>query len=84
MLERSSLSVLLLLLPSGLLAQSTMDGTWLLATDVFGNPLHQRLTLAQKGESLAGKAGSDRLRLNRDWAVSDERSSRAPWTTTSR
>ena len=26
-----------------------------------GNPLHQRLTLAQKGESLAGKAGSDEV-----------------------
>ena len=61
MLKRSSLSVLLLLAPSGLLAQARLDGTWLLTTDVFGYPLHQRLTLAQKGESLSGKAGSDEV-----------------------
>ena len=61
MLKRVPLSVLLLLAPSGLLAQEKLDGTWLLTTDVFGNPLHQRLTLTRKGESLTGKVDSDKV-----------------------
>ena len=61
MLKRLPLSVLLLVVPSSLLAQASVDGTWLLTTDVFGNPLHQRLTLVQKGESLTGKADSDEV-----------------------
>ena len=61
MLKRLPLSVLLLVIPSGLLALDGVDGTWLLTTDVFGNPLHERLSLVQKGESLAGKAGSDKV-----------------------
>jgi amidase len=61
MLKSLPLSVLLLVVPSGLLAQDAVDGTWLLTTDVFGNPLHERLTLARKGESLTGKAGSDKV-----------------------
>jgi len=63
MLKRVSLlfSLSLLLAPSRLPAQSGLDGSWLLTTDVFGYPLHQRLTLEQKGESLTGKADSDKV-----------------------
>lgn len=61
MLKHCSLAVALLLVPSAVPAQDGLAGTWLLTTDVFGNPLHQRLTLAQKGESLTGKAGSDEV-----------------------
>ncbi|HXY41490.1 MAG TPA: acetamidase/formamidase family protein [Vicinamibacteria bacterium] len=53
------LPVLLLPLPS--FAQARLSGTWLLTTDVFGNPWHQRLTLEQKGDTLAGRAGSDKV-----------------------
>jgi len=58
-----SLSVLvaLLLAPSGLQAQVKLDGAWLLTTELFGYPLHQRLTLEQKGEALTGKVGSDKV-----------------------
>jgi amidase len=61
MLKRFLLWAVLLLVPTALLAQDRLGGTWLLTTDVFGNPLHQRLTLAQKGESLSGKAGLDEV-----------------------
>ena len=65
MLRRFSLGLLLslslLLAPARLPAQGGLDGTWLLTTEVFGYPLHQRLTLAQKGESLTGKADSDKV-----------------------
>jgi amidase len=59
MLKRTAL--LLVLVPSCLSAQTRLDGTWLLTTEVFGNPLHQRLTVEQKGESLAGRLGSDKV-----------------------
>ncbi len=53
------LSLSFLLAPAHLPAQGVLDGAWLLTTDIFGYPLHQRLTLAQKGESLTGKADGD-------------------------
>jgi amidase len=63
MLKRFSLllSLSLLLIPSRLPAQGRLDGTWLLTTDVFGYPLHQRFTLEQKGESLTGTVDSDHV-----------------------
>ena len=45
-----SLSVAMLVTAAHLLAQGSVSGTWLLTTDVFGSPLHQRLTLEQKGD----------------------------------
>jgi acetamidase/formamidase len=56
-----SLLLVLLLVPSRLPAQGKVDGAWLLTTDVFGYPLHQRFTLKQKGESLTGKLDSDEV-----------------------
>jgi len=51
------LALLVLLAPAVALAQSAVDGDWLLTQDVYGNPLHQRLTLKADGTSLAGTLG---------------------------
>jgi amidase len=55
------LSLSLLLVPSRLPAQGKPGGTWLLTTDIFGYPLHQRFTWEPKGESLTGKVDSDKV-----------------------
>jgi amidase len=55
------LSLSLLLVPSRLPAQGTLDGTWLLTTDIFGYPLHQRFALEQKGKSLTGRVDADKV-----------------------
>jgi amidase len=55
------LSLALLLVPSALHAQGRVDGTWLLTTDVFGYPLHQRFTVELKGDSLSGRLDSDKV-----------------------
>src|SRR2546422_91124 len=39
------------------LAQTTVDGDWLLTEDIYGNPLHQRLTLKVDGTTLSGTLG---------------------------
>ena len=57
----SSLLPWIFLLPVASSAQSQASGSWLLTTDVFGYPWYQRLTLEQKGDSLSGKAGSDKV-----------------------
>jgi hypothetical protein len=38
-------------------AQTTVAGDWLLTQDVYGNPLHQRLTLKVDGTVLSGTLG---------------------------
>jgi amidase len=40
-----------------LLAQATVAGDWLLTEDVYGSPLHQRLTLKVEGAVLSGTLG---------------------------
>ena len=35
----------LVVAPALMMAQTNVAGTWLATTDIFGNPLHQRLTL---------------------------------------
>jgi amidase len=50
-------ALLVCLIPATSFAQSTIDGTWLLTQDVYGNPLHQRLTLKVDGTTLTGTAG---------------------------
>jgi hypothetical protein len=45
------------LVPAVALAQNAVDGDWLLTQDVYGNPLHQRLTLKTDGTTLAGTLG---------------------------
>ena len=50
-------ALIVFLAPSLLLAQSTAAGDWLLTQDVYGNPLHQRLTLKVDGTALSGTLG---------------------------
>ena len=38
-------------------AQSTLEGAWALTQDVYGTPLHQRLTLRVDGSALSGTLG---------------------------
>jgi len=50
-------ALIVFLAPSLLLAQGTVAGDWLLTQDVYGNPLHQRLTLKVDGTALSGTLG---------------------------
>ena len=52
------LALLLSLIPAAAAAQTAVDGVWLLTEDVFGNPLHQRLTLKVDRTTLSGTLGS--------------------------
>ena len=47
-------TLMVCLAPTLLLAQPTVAGDWLLTEDVYGNPLHQRLTLGVDGTALSG------------------------------
>src|SRR5215469_754623 len=47
--------------PALMMAQTNVAGTWLSTTDIFGNPLYQRLTLEANGSTLSGKLGNDKL-----------------------
>ena len=38
-------------------AQATLDGAWALTQDVYGTPLHQRLTLRVDGSAVSGTIG---------------------------
>ena len=51
------LALFLWLIPATTLAQNAVDGNWLLTQDVFGNPLHQRLTLKTDGTTVSGTLG---------------------------
>jgi acetamidase/formamidase len=42
-------------------AQTPVSGNWLLTEDVFGNPLHRRLTLRVDGSTLSGSLGRQSL-----------------------
>ncbi len=42
-------------------AQPPLSGDWLLTEDVFGNPLHRRLTLKVDGTTLSGSVGRESL-----------------------
>jgi amidase len=50
-------ALIVCLAPTFLLAQDTVAGDWLLTQDLYGNPLHQRLTLKVDGASLSGTLG---------------------------
>ena len=45
------------LVPALVMAQSTVAGDWLLTQDVYGNPLHRKLTLTVDGDTLSGTIG---------------------------
>jgi acetamidase/formamidase len=51
------LALAVCLLPTLVRAQSTVAGDWLLTTDIYGNPLHQKLTLKVDGTALSGTIG---------------------------
>jgi amidase len=51
------LALFIWLIPAVVCAQTGVDGDWLLTQDVFGNPLHQRLTLKVEGTMLSGALG---------------------------
>jgi amidase len=59
MLKRAC--IVLLFAPTLLFAQNNIAGTWLATTDIFGNPLNQRLTLQASANSLSGKLGDGKL-----------------------
>jgi len=42
-------------------SQTALSRQWLLTTDIYGNSLHQRLTISAKGEELTGKLDGDAL-----------------------
>src|SRR6185503_6897919 len=50
-------ALIVCLAPTLLFAQNTVAGDWQLTQDVYGNPLHQRLTLKVDGASLSGTLG---------------------------
>jgi amidase len=50
-------ALIVCLAPTLLLAQTTVAGDWLLTEDVYGSPLHQRLTLRVDGTALSGTLG---------------------------
>ena len=55
MLKR--LALIVCLSATSVVAQTTIAGDWLLTEDLFGNPLHQRLTLKVDGTALSGTLG---------------------------
>ena len=48
---------LMLCLPALLQAQSPVAGNWMLTEDVYGTPMHQRLTVKADGSTLSGTLG---------------------------
>ena len=52
---------LLFLAPSLLFAQGNPAGDWQVTTDIYGNPLHQRLVLTSDGGKLTGELAGDKL-----------------------
>jgi acetamidase/formamidase len=50
-------ALIVCLTPALVLAQNTVAGDWQLTEDLYGNPLHQRLTLKVDGASLSGTLG---------------------------
>jgi amidase len=55
------LALLLCLTPTLLLAQSPVAGDWVLPEDVYGTPLHQRLTVKADGSTLSGTLGRESI-----------------------
>src|SRR5215467_3537626 len=51
------LAAIFWLLPVVAFAQGTIGGDWLITQDVYGNPLHQRLTLKVDGTTISGTLG---------------------------
>ena len=54
---KTLLAAAVLVWSSALLAQTTIDGEWLMARDVYGNTLYNRLTLKTEGTKVSGTLG---------------------------
>jgi acetamidase/formamidase len=54
---RSFLALIICLLPTVVLGQSPVAGDWQLTEDIYGNPLHQRMTVKADGAALSGTIG---------------------------
>ena len=52
---------LLCLVPALALGQQDLSGKWVVTTDIYGNPLAQKLTLKSEGGKLTGKFAGDDL-----------------------
>jgi acetamidase/formamidase len=50
-------TLIVYLTSAAVLAQATVAGDWLLTQDVYGNPLHQKLTLKVEGTAVSGTLG---------------------------
>ena len=57
MRTRVALLISLCLAPAVTLGQSQVAGDWVLTEDIYGNPLHQRLTLTVDGSTVSGAIG---------------------------
>jgi hypothetical protein len=64
---------ILCLTPALLLAQNPVAGDWVLAEDIYGNPLYQRLTLKVEGPTLSGTLGRRSIDGTSTAARSDSR-----------
>ncbi len=51
----------ILLAQQNVRAQNDVTGDWLVTTDIYGNPLHQKLILKMDGTKLTGSLGGDKL-----------------------
>lgn len=56
-MKRALIAVAVSMLASIAGAQSALDGTWVLAQDVYGNSLYQRLTIKTNGGAITGTVG---------------------------
>ncbi len=56
-MTRAWLAAAVLTMASAAAAQPAIDGVWLLTQDVYGNPLHMRLTMHVDGASVSGTVG---------------------------
>jgi acetamidase/formamidase len=54
---RTCLALFICLVPAVALAQTPVAGDWVLTEDIYGNPLHQRLTVKVDGPSVSGTIG---------------------------
>jgi acetamidase/formamidase len=55
------LALIVCLAATSVVAQTTIAGDWLLTEDIYGNPLHQRLTLKVDGTVLCGTLGRQQV-----------------------
>lgn len=65
-MPKYSIALLLCLAPCASLAQDTARDTWIVAVDLWGNPVYQTLELTQKEGNLTGTLDGDAVKGRRD------------------